>query len=111
MYVRASRQNHFSNTLAQILSFSFDIFVLSLPSSPAIGHCHTESVLLNLHGGNDAADRTQGLDRYSWANIGPDYTASYWAHLVMALLVIVFICYTTYVESNCFSTFTSVTLT
>lgn len=55
-------------------------------------------VPLNLLGGNDAAGQTQGLDRYSWANIGPDHTAFYWAHLVMALLVVVFICYTIYVE-------------
>ena len=53
---------------------------------------------LNLFGGNDVAGGTQGLDRYSWANIGLDHTAFYWAHLLMALLVIVFICYTIYVE-------------
>ena len=55
-------------------------------------------VPLNLLGGNDAADGTHGLDRYSWANIGLDHTAFYWAHLAIALLVIVFICYTVYVE-------------
>ncbi len=55
-------------------------------------------VPLNLVGGNDAAGRTQGLDRYSWANVGLDHTAFYWAHLMMALIVIVFICYTIYVE-------------
>lgn len=53
---------------------------------------------LNLLGGNDVAGETQGLDRYSWANIGLDHTAFYWAHLLMALLMIVFICYTIYVE-------------
>ncbi len=55
-------------------------------------------VPLNLLGGNDVAGGTQGLDRYSWANIGLDHSAFYWAHLLMALLVIVFICYTIYVE-------------
>lgn len=55
-------------------------------------------VPLNLLGGNDVAGGTQGLDRYSWANIGLDHTAFYWAHLFMTLLVIVFICYTIYVE-------------
>ncbi len=53
---------------------------------------------MNLLGGNDVAGGTQGLDRYSWANIGLDYTAFYWVHLFMVLLVIVFICYTIYVE-------------
>ena len=55
-------------------------------------------VPLNLLGGNDAAGGTHGLNRYSWANIGLDHTAFYWTHLAMALLVIVFICYTIYVE-------------
>lgn len=55
-------------------------------------------VPLKLLGGNDVAGGTQGLDRYSGANIGLDHTAFYWAHLLMALLVIVFICYTIYVE-------------
>lgn len=53
---------------------------------------------LNRLGGNDVASETQGLDRYSWANIGLDHTAFYWAHLLMALLMIVLICYTIYVE-------------
>jgi len=55
-------------------------------------------VPLNLLGGNDVAGGTQGLDRYSWANIGLDHTVFYWAHLFMALLVIMFIYYTIYVE-------------
>ena len=55
-------------------------------------------VPLNRLGGNDIAGGTHGLDMYSWANIGLDHTALYWAHLFMALLVIVFICYTIYVE-------------
>ena len=52
---------------------------------------------LNLLGGNDAGG-THGLDRYSWANIGPEHTAFFWAHLATALLVIAFVCYTIYVE-------------
>ena len=55
-------------------------------------------VPINFLGGNDGAGRTQGLDRYSWANIGLDHTAFCWVHLVMALFVIVFVCYTIYTE-------------
>ena len=55
-------------------------------------------VSLNLLDDNDAADETHDLDRYNWANIEIDHTAFYWAHLTIALLVIVFICYTVYVE-------------
>jgi hypothetical protein len=55
-------------------------------------------VPLNLLGGNDVASGIQGLDKYSWANIGLDHIAFYWAHLLIILLVIVFIYYTIYVE-------------
>ena len=70
----------------------FTIFIsLSIVIIPCL-------VPLNLIGGNDAVGGTHGLDRYSWANIGPEHTAFFWAHLTTALLVIAFVCYTIYVE-------------
>ena len=53
---------------------------------------------LNLLDGKDRAGGVQGLDRLSWANVGLTHTKLYWAHLVMALGVIVFICHTIYAE-------------
>lgn len=55
-------------------------------------------VLLNLLDDNDVASGTQDLDKYSWANIELNHSAFYWAHLLMILLVIVFICYIIYVK-------------
>ena len=53
---------------------------------------------LNLVGGNDIAWRTHGLDRLSWANIGPQHTTFCWAHLAASLFVITFVCYIIYAK-------------
>ncbi|KAJ5132033.1 hypothetical protein N7448_006191 [Penicillium atrosanguineum] len=33
-----------------------------------------------------------GLDQLAWGNVKPEHTSRYWAHLVMAVLVIVYVC-------------------
>ena len=48
--------------------------------------------------GKNPAGGVQGLDRLSWANVGLTHTKFYWAHLVMAVSVVVFICRTIYAE-------------
>ncbi|KAL9121807.1 MAG: hypothetical protein Q9187_001631 [Circinaria calcarea] len=48
--------------------------------------------------GKNPAGGIQGLDRLSWANVGLTHTKFYWAHLVMAMSVVVFICRTIYAE-------------
>lgn len=39
-----------------------------------------------------ASTNVTGLDQYSWNNVRPDKTNRYWAHLVLALLVIIWVC-------------------
>ena len=51
-------------------------------------------VPLNLVHGKHASGGVQGLDRLSWANVGLAYTNFYWAHLLVALAVAVFVCHT-----------------
>lgn len=53
---------------------------------------------LNSLGGRNTVGENQALDRLSWANVGLNQTGFYWVHLVMALVVIVFVCHTIYVE-------------
>ena len=55
-------------------------------------------VPLNLIDGKNSAGGVQGLDRLSWANVGLTHTNFYWAHLVMALSVTVFMCHIIYGE-------------
>ena len=55
-------------------------------------------ILINFKSGNDAADEIHCLDRFSWVNIEFNHTRFYWAHLMMALAEIIFICCTIYVE-------------
>ncbi|KAL4878975.1 hypothetical protein BJY04DRAFT_194509 [Aspergillus karnatakaensis] len=44
--------------------------------------------------GTDAGDRwnVTGLDQLAWGNVAPENTHRYWGHLVMAVIVIVYVC-------------------
>ena len=33
-----------------------------------------------------------GLDQLAWGNVAPNHTSRYWAHLLMALIVIIYVC-------------------
>lgn len=48
--------------------------------------------------GSDHIIQNQGLHKFSWENIGINNTKLYWAHLVIALIVIVFTCHILYTE-------------
>ena len=55
-------------------------------------------VPLDVRYGKNAQGGVQGLDRLSWANVGLAHTSFYWAHLSMALTVIIFVCHVIYAE-------------
>jgi hypothetical protein len=56
-------------------------------------------VLLPLNSiGGIGGDSVQGLDRLAWTNVAPEDTSRYWAHLLLALVVIVLFCYMFYRE-------------
>ena len=55
-------------------------------------------VPLNLVGKNDIAGGNQGLDRFTWSNVGSTQVNVYWMHLTTALVGITFICYTVHTE-------------
>ncbi len=48
---------------------------------------------INLIRGIGARGGVYGLDTLSWSNVDPKHTARYWAHLSMALVVIVWVCH------------------
>ena len=39
-----------------------------------------------------------GLDQLGWGNVRPDQTSRYWAHLILAVVVVVYVCYTFFDE-------------
>jgi len=39
-----------------------------------------------------------GLDQLGWGNVRPDQTSRYWAHLILAIIVVVYVCYTFFDE-------------
>ncbi|TGZ78669.1 DUF221-domain-containing protein [Ascodesmis nigricans] len=52
---------------------------------------------LNYVGGR-GGDIVQGLDRFAWTNVHAGKTKRYWAHLVLAIVVIIVFCYLYYDE-------------
>ncbi|EON66470.1 hypothetical protein W97_05568 [Coniosporium apollinis CBS 100218] len=50
---------------------------------------------INYYGGNDEAT---GLDQLAWAHVGEDQTQRYWAHLLLACLVVIWTCYVCWEE-------------
>ncbi len=53
---------------------------------------------LNLVYEKNASNEVQGLNRLSWANMRLTHISFYWAHLIMILIVIIFICHTIYAK-------------
>lgn len=47
---------------------------------------------LNLVGGRGRAAGVTGLDQFSWTNVSPKHTNRYWAHLVLAVVVVLWVC-------------------
>ncbi|KAF7530015.1 hypothetical protein PCG10_004990 [Penicillium crustosum] len=44
------------------------------------------------HGNSGTKYSVTGLDQLAWGNVTPDHTSRYWAHLVMAVIAIVYVC-------------------
>jgi len=53
---------------------------------------------LNLVDEKNAVEKVQGLNRLSWGNVRLRHIDFYWAHLIMALSVIIFVCHTMYMK-------------
>ncbi|KAI9838409.1 MAG: hypothetical protein M1838_004615 [Thelocarpon superellum] len=45
-----------------------------------------------------SSSNVTGLDTLAWGNVRPDRTNRYWAHLVLAVFVVVYVCFTFYDE-------------
>ena len=49
-------------------------------------------------GKNENASNVTGLDQLAWGNVAPNHTGRYWAHWLLALMLIVWICYVSFDE-------------
>ncbi|KAK9467238.1 hypothetical protein V1512DRAFT_262278 [Lipomyces arxii] len=49
-------------------------------------------ILLPINGADTRSGTATGLDRLAWVNIGATDTDRYWAHLILAVIFIVFLC-------------------
>ncbi|KAK9456630.1 hypothetical protein V1511DRAFT_494867 [Dipodascopsis uninucleata] len=48
-------------------------------------------ILLPINGTEGDGEAT-GLDRLAWVNVGSEFTQRYWAHLILAIFFIIFVC-------------------
>ena len=53
---------------------------------------------LNKIHGKGAAGNVKGLDQLAWGNIAPDKTGRYWAHGLLALMLVVYVCFIVFDE-------------
>ncbi|KAJ9643738.1 hypothetical protein H2204_001883 [Knufia peltigerae] len=53
-------------------------------------------------GKHENASNVTGLDQLAWGNVAPDHTGRYWAHWLLALALIVWVCYVAYDELRCY---------
>ncbi|KAL9063473.1 MAG: hypothetical protein Q9161_009455, partial [Pseudevernia consocians] len=58
---------------------------------------------VNLTGGRGAQGGVSGLDQLSWTNVSPTHTDRYWVHLVLAILVVVWVCRIARTELLCYT--------
>lgn len=49
-------------------------------------------------GQQENSSNVTGLDQLAWGNVAPDHTGRYWAHWLLALALVVWICYVSFDE-------------
>ncbi|KEF53133.1 uncharacterized protein A1O9_11041 [Exophiala aquamarina CBS 119918] len=49
-------------------------------------------------GQQENASNVTGLDQLAWGNVAPDHTGRYWAHWLLALALVVWVCYVSFDE-------------
>jgi hypothetical protein len=47
---------------------------------------------------NNSPNNVTGLDTLAWSNVSPEHTNRYWAHLVLAVVVVIWVCFIFYHE-------------
>jgi hypothetical protein len=85
----------FLRYLQTLLIIFIPLAVVILPVLLPINHIGGRGPAYALEFGNssNSADaNVTGMDEYAWGNVRPTHTHRYWAHLVLALVVIVWVC-------------------
>ncbi|KAJ8098345.1 hypothetical protein POJ06DRAFT_259229 [Lipomyces tetrasporus] len=49
-------------------------------------------ILLPINGAHTSSGTATGLDKLAWVNIGASDTSRYWAHLILAVVFVIFLC-------------------
>lgn len=82
----------FLRYLRMLLKIFFPLAVLVLPILLPLNKVGGKDI--NFQNGTDSSPRwnVTGLDRLAWGNVTPEHTHRYWAHLLMAVIVVVYVC-------------------
>ena len=84
-------------TLLKIfVPLAFLILPILLPVNAAYGR--GPAFATGLYDFNNSYSNVTGLDRLAWGNVRPTKNSRYWAHLLLALVVIIYTCYVLFDE-------------
>jgi hypothetical protein len=73
-----------------LLKIFVPLALLIVPILVPINKVHGRDSTYNMNG---TISNVTGLDQYAWGNVAPNKTNRYWAHLALAVVVIVYACY------------------
>lgn len=82
----------FLRYLRMLLKIFLPLGCLILPVLLPINHVGGKGKDYKNGNGRGPQWNVTGLDQLAWGNVKPDHTSRYWAHLVMALIVIFYVC-------------------
>ena len=85
----------FLRYLQTLLIIFIPLAVVILPILLPINYIGGRGSSYALEFGNSSSSadaNVTGMDEYAWGNVRPTHTHRYWAHLILALLVIVWVC-------------------
>ena len=82
----------FLRYLRMLLKIFFPLGILILPVLLPINRVGGRGTTRQNDTDPSSAWKVTGLDQLAWGNVKPDHTSRYWAHLVMAVIVVFYVC-------------------
>lgn len=88
----------FLRYLRTLLKIFIPAALIILPILIPLNLIHGKGSSFASGNGDTAARNVTGLDQLTWGNVRPTQTTRYWAHWLLALLLIVYVCYVAFDE-------------
>ncbi|ERF70546.1 hypothetical protein EPUS_07967 [Endocarpon pusillum Z07020] len=88
----------FLRYLRTLLKIFFPAAFVILPILIPLNFVHGRGASFASGNGDAAASNVTGLDTLAWGNVRPTHTSRYWAHWILALFLICYVCYVAFDE-------------